>query len=291
MSPGYSEAPTLEPRARSPRAATAAGGAVRSPRQDKSRWVDTIEQALLAGEIDLAVHSAKDVPGELAEGLELLGAPARADARGRALRRGWRWTRSPSGARVGTSSLRRAAQLRARTRGPAIVRAARQRRHAPAKRTSGEESCDAIVLARAGLQRLGREAEIGAVLDPHASCPLPARARSRWRDAREDARVREAVQRDHRRGCVRVPAGRARAGARAGRQLPHAARRSRARPPAAAALQPARLGRSARRLGLGRATSCSAASTTRPRSGSASRSACWRPGAGGAAAPGGGDGR
>ncbi len=47
---------------------------------DKSRWVDTIEQALLAGEIDLAVHSAKDVPGELAEGLVLLGAPARVSA-------------------------------------------------------------------------------------------------------------------------------------------------------------------------------------------------------------------
>ena len=41
---------------------------------DKSRWVDTIEAALLAGEIDLAVHSAKDVPGKLAEGLSLLGA-------------------------------------------------------------------------------------------------------------------------------------------------------------------------------------------------------------------------
>ena len=44
---------------------------------DKSRWVDTIEAALLADEIDLAVHSAKDVPGELAEGLTLLGAPVR----------------------------------------------------------------------------------------------------------------------------------------------------------------------------------------------------------------------
>ncbi len=45
---------------------------------DKSRWVDTIEDALLAGEIDLAVHSAKDLPGELADGLTLLGAPPRA---------------------------------------------------------------------------------------------------------------------------------------------------------------------------------------------------------------------
>jgi len=49
--------------------ATTAGG------EDKRRWVDVIEDALLSGAIDLAVHSAKDVPGELADGLELLGAP------------------------------------------------------------------------------------------------------------------------------------------------------------------------------------------------------------------------
>src|SRR5277367_1007112 len=78
------------------------GGSERRAVEDKSRWVDTIEQALLAGEIDLAVHSAKDVPGELAEGLELLGAPARVAAEDvlcgvdglEAL---------PAGARVGTS--------------------------------------------------------------------------------------------------------------------------------------------------------------------------------------------
>ncbi len=53
---------------------------------DKSRWVDAIEEALLAGEIDLAVHSAKDVPGALADGLSLLGAPARGAGRGRPVR-------------------------------------------------------------------------------------------------------------------------------------------------------------------------------------------------------------
>ena len=47
---------------------------------DKSRWVDTIEAALVAGEIDLAVHSAKDVPGELAAGCELVATPPRAAA-------------------------------------------------------------------------------------------------------------------------------------------------------------------------------------------------------------------
>ncbi len=47
---------------------------------DKSRWVAELEQALLEGRIDLAVHSAKDLPGELVAGLELLGSPARASS-------------------------------------------------------------------------------------------------------------------------------------------------------------------------------------------------------------------
>ena len=51
-----------------------------APDEDKSRWVAELEEALLDGRIDLAVHSAKDVPGELAAGLSLLGAPARASA-------------------------------------------------------------------------------------------------------------------------------------------------------------------------------------------------------------------
>ncbi|HTY95962.1 MAG TPA: hypothetical protein VMB91_02895, partial [Solirubrobacteraceae bacterium] len=57
--------------------AVSTGGDRGAPAQDKSRWVDEIERALLDGRADLAVHSAKDLPGELAEGLELVGAPAR----------------------------------------------------------------------------------------------------------------------------------------------------------------------------------------------------------------------
>ena len=54
------------------------GGDRGAPAQDKSRWVDELERALLEGRADVAVHSAKDLPGELADGLELAGAPARA---------------------------------------------------------------------------------------------------------------------------------------------------------------------------------------------------------------------
>ena len=87
-------------------------GRARGPGGDKSRWVHELEQALLAGEIDLAVHSAKDVPGELAGGLELLGAPHAATAED-ALCGARSLEELPAGAHVGTSSVRRAAQLRA----------------------------------------------------------------------------------------------------------------------------------------------------------------------------------
>jgi hydroxymethylbilane synthase len=72
---------------------------------DKSRWVDTIERALLAGDVDLAVHSAKDVPGDLAPGTEIVAVPPREDPVDVLL------GETPSGARVGTASLRRRAQL------------------------------------------------------------------------------------------------------------------------------------------------------------------------------------
>jgi hydroxymethylbilane synthase len=131
-----------------------------APAEDKRRWVDRIEDALVAGEIDLAVHSAKDLPGELAPGLEIAGAPARADARD-ALCGAASLAALRHGARVGTSSLRREAQLRALREDLEVVAIAgnvdtRLRR-------LGFGELDAIVLARAGLERLGRE--LGAALD------------------------------------------------------------------------------------------------------------------------------
>ncbi len=171
---------------------------------DKSRWVNGLERALAAGEIDLAVHSAKDVPGELAAGLELFGTPARAavedvlclpgrpagdtsgvpgsaparpiDAPSDATRRP-RPTRTsgldllPAGARVGTSSLRRAAQLRAARADVEVVELHGNVDTRLRKLAAG--SLDAIVLARAGLERLGRATEAGPVLDPARFVPAP----------------------------------------------------------------------------------------------------------------------
>ncbi|HKP89699.1 MAG TPA: hypothetical protein VJT75_06950, partial [Thermoleophilaceae bacterium] len=83
------------------------------PPQDKSRFVKEIEDALLRGEVDLAVHSAKDVPSELPDGLRIVGVPERADARD-ALCGAESLDALRPGAVVGTSSLRRRAQLLAR---------------------------------------------------------------------------------------------------------------------------------------------------------------------------------
>src|SRR6202142_1826268 len=79
---------------------------------DKSRWVSELERALIEDRIDLAVHSAKDVPTELAEGLALAAVPARADPRD-VICGATGLAELPSGARIGTSSVRRAAQARA----------------------------------------------------------------------------------------------------------------------------------------------------------------------------------
>jgi hydroxymethylbilane synthase len=158
---------------------------------DKSRWVDTIEAALLAGEIDLAVHSAKDVPGELAAGLDLLGAPARAAAAD-VLCGADDLESLPAGARVGTGSLRRAAQLRAAREDLRVV-AIGGNVDTRLRRLGEEEDLDAIVLAHAGLLRLGREAEIGAVLDLVRFVPAPGQGALALEGRTGDARVEEAV--------------------------------------------------------------------------------------------------
>jgi hydroxymethylbilane synthase len=129
---------------------------------DKSRWVSELERALLDGRIDIAVHSAKDVPAELAEGLAILAIPTRADPRdvicGVAS-----LSDLDSGARVGTSSLRRMAQLKA-TREDLEVMPVRGNVDTRLRKLSQGE-CDALVLAAAGLERLGRQSEAGGFLD------------------------------------------------------------------------------------------------------------------------------
>jgi hydroxymethylbilane synthase len=128
------------------------GGRTEVP-EDKSRFVKEIEEALLREEIDLAVHSAKDVPSALPAGLRIVGVPERADARD-ALCGAGSLDALPDGAVVGTSSLRRRAQLLAR-RPDLRVEDLRGNVDTRLRRLS-EGRYDALVLAAAGLARLGR---------------------------------------------------------------------------------------------------------------------------------------
>lgn len=160
------------------------------PGEDKSRWVSELEGALLRGEIDVAVHSAKDVPGEPVDGLALVAAPPRAGAED-ALCGATSLAALAPGARVGTSSVRRVAQLLAAREDlePVAIRGNVDTRLAKL----GQGELDAIVLARAGLQRLGREDAVGAVLDPARFVPAPGQGMLALQARSDDAPVREAL--------------------------------------------------------------------------------------------------
>jgi hydroxymethylbilane synthase len=157
---------------------------------DKSRWVGELESALARGEVDLAVHSAKDLPGELADGLVLAGAPARAGAED-VLCGADSLDELPAGARVGTSSIRRASQLRAARADLEVVAMRGNVDTRLSKLERGD--FDAIVLARAGLQRLGREDAAGAVLDPARFVPAPGQGTLALEARADDARVQDAL--------------------------------------------------------------------------------------------------
>jgi hydroxymethylbilane synthase len=132
------------------------------PVADKSRWVAELERALLTGEIDVAVHSAKDVPAQLADGLEIVAIPPREDPRDAICGAPSLSELSP-GALVGTSSLRRAAQIRAAREDLEVVEV---RGNVDTRlRKLAEGQCDALVLAAAGLARLGRLDAVDGILD------------------------------------------------------------------------------------------------------------------------------
>ena len=160
---------------------------------DKARWVDAVERALLDGEADLAVHSAKDVPAQLAPGTVLLGSPPREDPRdAMVLGPGGGLCHdivSRAGARVGTASLRRRAQLLAARPDLEIVEL---RGNVDTRlRKVAEGEVDAAVLALAGLRRLGR-ADGARPLD---LIPPPARARSPCRRERAPRSFRSPTRR------------------------------------------------------------------------------------------------
>ena len=127
--------------------------------EDKARFVRGVERALLDGEAEIGVHSAKDLPGEMPEGLEIASVPPREDPADVWIGAGDSLDDAPEGARVGTASLRRRAQLLA-TRPDLRVEELHGNVDTRLRKLE-EGELDAIVLAAAGLRRLGRESEIG----------------------------------------------------------------------------------------------------------------------------------
>ncbi|MGE5407001.1 MAG: hydroxymethylbilane synthase [Syntrophothermus sp.] len=138
---------------------------------DKSRFVRGVERALLAGEAEVGVHSAKDLPGDLPAGLEIVAVPAREDPADVWIGPGSSLQDAPEGARVGTASLRRRAQLLAAR--PDLQVEELHGNVDTRLRRLAEGGLDAIVLAAAGLRRLGREAEIGFALPTETMVPAP----------------------------------------------------------------------------------------------------------------------
>ncbi|MDA4113630.1 MAG: hydroxymethylbilane synthase [Thaumarchaeota archaeon] len=141
--------------------------------EGKAVFTEEVEIALIGGAIDLAVHSMKDLPNELAEGLAIGATPARGDVRDVlvAKKDGSTISTLRRGAVIGTSSIRRKAQLRSMRDDISVVdlhgnvdtRLLRIER----------ENLDAIVIAAAGLERLGESRRISQYFSPHEMVPAP----------------------------------------------------------------------------------------------------------------------
>ena len=159
-------------------------------------FVSALRDALLSGDVDLAVHSLKDLPTAPDERVTMCGVPVREDPRDVVVARD-RLTLGelPSGAHIGTGAPRRAAQLRALGLGFDVVEIRGNVDTRIGKVFAGE--VDAVVLARAGIARLGRMDQVTEVLDPLQMLPAPGQGalavECRTGDPELEAQVREAV--------------------------------------------------------------------------------------------------
>ncbi len=174
----------------------------------KGLFVKEIEEALLDGRADLAVHSAKDLPAALPAELALVAFPERADPRDAlvARERGASLESLPRGARIGTGSVRRSAQLR-RLRPDLEIVALRG--NVPTRlRRLDEQGLDAVVLACAGLERLGLADRIDERIDPERMLPAVAQGALAIEARRGDAAAEAAAALDHAPSAAQVTAER-----------------------------------------------------------------------------------
>jgi hydroxymethylbilane synthase len=155
-------------------------------------FVSALRDALHAGTVDLAVHSFKDLPTAPTPGLTVAAVPPREDPRDVLVARdGLTLGELPPGARIGTGAPRRMAQLRALGLGLEVVPIRGNVDTRMGKVASGE--LDAVVLARAGLSRLGRLSAVTEVLDPIQVLPAPAQGALAVECRSGDTRVLELL--------------------------------------------------------------------------------------------------
>lgn len=160
---------------------------------DKGRFVRGVETALLDGGVDLGVHSAKDLPGELPAGLALVGVPGRADPSDAFVGTAGSLDAVGPGARIGTSSLRRRSQLLALRPDLEIAALRGNVDTRLAKLEAGDY--DGIVLATAGLERLGRDDEIAFRFELGDLTPAPGQGCLALEGRDEDADAATAAGR------------------------------------------------------------------------------------------------
>jgi hydroxymethylbilane synthase len=157
----------------------------------KGVFTKEIEDALLRGEVDIAVHSMKDLPTELPDGLAIVAVPEREDARDVLVTRSeCQLGELPAGARVGTGSLRRRAQVMYH-RADLIVVPVRGNIDTRLRKLD-EGEMDALVMAAAGLKRIGRENRVGEYLSDEVCVSAVAQGALAVQ-ARDDAAIRDLL--------------------------------------------------------------------------------------------------
>lgn len=158
----------------------------------KGVFVKELEQALLEGRADLAVHSMKDVPVDFPDGLSLAAVLERGEVRDAFVsNKAAKLADLPQGARIGTSSLRRRSQLMALRSDLAIVDIRGNVGTRLAKLDAG--TVDALILAAAGMQRLGQAQRIADLLEPDVMLPAIGQGALGIETRSDDDRTRDLV--------------------------------------------------------------------------------------------------
>jgi hydroxymethylbilane synthase len=169
---------------------------------DKGRFVREIERALLDGEVDLGVHSAKDLPSDLPDGLEISGVPPREDPRDAFIGKVDSLGEVAEGSRIGTSSLRRQSQILARRPDLKVVELRGNVDTRLGRYEAGD--FDGLVLAAAGLRRLGRAEEIAFPIEPEECVPSPGQGAIAIESRHDDDRATTAAESITDRGALGV---------------------------------------------------------------------------------------